>query len=353
MEGFNGRCTDMLFMKGKGEEELNRTVIRVEKLGKDYQVRKRTERFWKDMFSRQYEVKKAVEDINFEITEGEIVGYIGPNGAGKSTTIKMLTGILQPDRGEVIVNGIQPGKQRVDNAKNIGVVFGQRTQLWWDIPVKDTLHLMKYMYHIPEQTYQENLKLYSDILGLGEFMHLPVRQLSLGQRMRADIACAILHNPQILYLDEPTIGLDIFVKENVRSFIHEINQKKRTTVVLTTHDMSDIEKLCSRVMVIDKGRIIYDGSLLNLRAKYGHLESVEAKGVWDDAFQEEIKRLPSISVAQEENQIMIQYDNRKVDSDKILFLLMKNQRIFDIKVHEQSLDGIIKQLYDSSITHLN
>lgn len=332
-------------MEEKGEEILNRTVIRVENLGKDYQIRKRTERFWKDIFSRQYEVKKAVEDVNFEIAEGEIVGYIGPNGAGKSTTIKMLTGILQPDRGQVFVNGIQPGKCRVDNAKNIGVVFGQRTQLWWDIPVKDTLHLMKHMYHIPEQTYQENLKLYSDILGLGEFMHLPVRQLSLGQRMRADIACAILHNPQILYLDEPTIGLDIFVKENVRGFIHEINQKKRTTVILTTHDMSDIEKLCSRVMVIDQGRIIYDGSLLDLREQYGHMESIEAKGVWDDVFLEEIKRLPSVSVTQEENQIMIQYDSRKVDSDKILFLLMKNQRICDIKVHEQSLDGIIKQLY--------
>lgn len=236
----------------------------------------------------------------------------------------MLTGILQPDRGQVFVNGIQPGKRRVDNAKNIGVVFGQRTQLWWDIPVKDTLHLMKHMYHIPEHIYRENLELYFDILGLEEFIHLPVRQLSLGQRMRADIACAILHNPQILYLDEPTIGLDIFVKENVRSFIHEINKKRCTTVILTTHDMSDIEKLCSRVMVIDRGKIIYDGSLQNLRDKYGHWESIEARGIWENDVQEKMLQLPSVSVTQEKDKIMIQYDNRKIDSDKVLFFLMKN-----------------------------
>lgn len=331
----------------KGEEALNNTaIIKAENLGKNYQVRTRTDRFWKNIFSRQYEIKTAVEGVNFEIEKGEIIGYIGPNGAGKSTTIKMLTGILQPDKGQVLVNGLQPGKHRVDNAKNIGVVFGQRTQLWWDIPVKDTLHLMKYMYHIPEEIYQENLELYSDILGLGEFIHLPVRQLSLGQRMRADIACAILHNPQILYLDEPTIGLDIFVKENVRNFIHEINQKKRTTVILTTHDMSDIEKLCSRVMVIDHGKIIYDGTLQNLRTKYGHQESVEARGTWDEGFQDEMKQIPSVSITQEKDKITVQYDNRKTDSDKILFMLMKNQHIRDIKVHEQGLDGIIKQLYE-------
>uniref|UniRef100_UPI00405665C4 ABC transporter ATP-binding protein n=1 Tax=Acetatifactor sp. TaxID=1872090 RepID=UPI00405665C4 len=324
---------------------MNRVMIDVKGLGKDYQIRVPEGNFLKQIFGRKYEKKVAVHSIDFQIDEGEIVGFIGPNGAGKSTTIKMLTGILQPDRGSVTVNCINPGENRIENTRNIGVVFGQRTQLWWDIPLKDTLHLMKYMYRIPEEIYQENLALYSEILGLKEFIDLPVRQLSLGQRMRADIACAILHNPKILYLDEPTIGLDIFVKDAVRKFVREINEQKRTTVLLTTHDMTDIEKLCSRVMVIDKGRIIYTGSLEQLKSKYGYQEIVEAKGNWENDFLHKIALLPSVSVEKMDDKVLIHFDNREIDSDQILLTIMRNKQIRDIRVHEQKLDGIIQQLY--------
>lgn len=324
---------------------MGQAIIDVNGLGKDYQIRVQEGNFFRQICGRKYEKKTAVHNIDFQIEEGEIVGFIGPNGAGKSTTIKMLTGILQPDRGSVTVNGIAPGKNRLENTRNIGVVFGQRTQLWWDIPLKDTLHLMKYMYRIPEEIYQGNLALYSEILGLKDFIDLPVRQLSLGQRMRADIACAILHNPKILYLDEPTIGLDIFVKEAVRKFVREINEHKKTTVLLTTHDMTDIEKLCSRVMVIDKGRIIYDGSLEKLKSKYGYQEIVEAKGIWEVGLLNEVSLLPSVFIEKAEERLLIHFDNREIDSDQILLTIMKSKQIRDIKVHEQKLDGIIQQLY--------
>lgn len=320
-------------------------MIDAKGLGKDYRIRRHEGSLIKRIFHSDYDRKVAVTSIDIQMKEGEIVGFIGPNGAGKSTTIKMLTGILQPDRGKVTVNGIVPGENRVQNAMNIGVVFGQRSQLWWDIPVKDTLHLMKHMYHIPEDVYQENLDLYSEILGMKEFLNQPVRQLSLGQRMRADIACAILHNPKVLYLDEPTIGLDIFVKEAVRKLVKEINEQKKTTVLLTTHDMTDIEKLCSRVMVIDKGMVIYEGSLEHLKEKYGYQETVEAKGCWDSRTVMEIEALPSAFVKMEADKLLVHFDNRVVNSEQILFPIMQNNQIRDIKIHEKKLDKIIQQLY--------
>lgn len=324
---------------------MGNLMIDAKALGKDYQIRVREGGVVKQLFSAKYEKKVAVSGIDLQIREGEIVGIIGPNGAGKSTTIKMLTGILQPDRGSVTVNGIVPGENRIQNALNIGVVFGQRSQLWWDIPVKDTLQLMKHLYRIPEDVYQENLELYTEILGLKEFLNQPVRQLSLGQRMRADIACAILHNPKVLYLDEPTIGLDIFVKEAVRKFVKEINEQKRTTVLLTTHDMTDIEKLCSRVIVIDKGAIIYEGSLEQLKEKYGYHEIVEAKGIWDVKTVSELEALTSVSVENINDKLLIHFDNRVINSEEILLKIMQNNQIRDIKVHEQQLDQIIQQLY--------
>lgn len=324
---------------------MNRVMIEARGLGKDYQIRIQEGSVLQQLFCRRYEKKAAVHNIDFCINEGEIVGFIGPNGAGKSTTIKMLTGILAPDRGSVIVNGIHPGKNRRENTANIGVVFGQRTQLWWDIPLKDTLHLMKHMYRIPEEIYLENLAVYSEILGLTEFMEQPVRQLSLGQRMRADIACAILHNPKVLYLDEPTIGLDIFVKEAVRKFVKEINEQKKTTVLLTTHDMTDIEKLCSRVMVIDKGSIIYEGTLEQLKGRYGYQETIEARGKWENNFVNKLMLLPSVNVEKAEDKLFVHFDRREIDSDQILLMVMENKQIRDIKVQEQKLDGIIQQLY--------
>ena len=254
-------------------------IIKVDNLYKEYHQRKGREGLtgaFKDLFNRQFKTVKAVDGVSFSIEKGEIVGYIGPNGAGKSTTIKMLIGILVPSSGKIDVNGIEPYKHRELNAKRIGVVFGQRTQLWWDIPVSETLSLMRYIYDVPEQQYLENLKIFSDILGLDKFYHTPVRQLSLGQRMRADISCALLHNPDILYLDEPTIGLDVVVKERIREFIREVNKSRNTTIILATHDMSDIERLSSRVMVVNSGKIMYDGNLNTLKRRYGTEETIVA-----------------------------------------------------------------------------
>jgi ABC-2 type transport system ATP-binding protein len=212
---------------------------------------------------------RAVDDLSFSIEAGEVVGYIGPNGAGKSTTIKMLTGVLVPSSGSIKVAGIDPSKNRLKLARRIGVVFGQRTTLWWDLPLKDSFDVLHKMYGVPQARYAENLETFVELLELGDLLDVPVRALSLGQRMRGDIAAALLHDPEIVYLDEPTIGLDIVSKAKLREFLARINEQRRTTIVLTTHDLDDIEALCSRVMVIDHGHKVYDGTLAGLRASQG------------------------------------------------------------------------------------
>jgi viologen exporter family transport system ATP-binding protein len=212
---------------------------------------------------------RAVDGLSFSVDAGEVVGYIGPNGAGKSTTVKMLTGILVPTGGEIRVAGIDPSRNRVRLARRIGVVFGQRTTLWWDLPLRDSFDVLHKMYAVPRDRYRENLAEFVDLLDLGDLLDVPVRQLSLGQRMRGDIAAALLHDPEIVYLDEPTIGLDIISKARLREFLARINAERQTTIVLTTHDLDDIEALCSRVMVIDHGHKVYDGSLAGLRASQG------------------------------------------------------------------------------------
>lgn len=223
----------------------------------------------KGLFSNEKVVKRAVSDISFTIKDGEIVGYIGSNGAGKSTTIKMMTGILKPTSGECLINGVDPSRKRKENAQNIGVVFGQRTQLWWDLPLSESFTILKEIYNVSDADYEERMKFLNNVLELQEFFDRPVRTLSLGQRMRADLGAALLHNPKVLYLDEPTIGLDLVVKDNIRQAIKEINEKYQTTVILTTHDIGDIEELCSRIIMIDEGKKIYDGSLEKLKDTYG------------------------------------------------------------------------------------
>ncbi len=220
------------------------------------------------LFTRQYDVKQAVAGISFTIDEGELVGYLGENGAGKSTTIKLLTGILVPTSGEVEVAGLVPWKARERNALNIGVVFGQRSQLWWDLPLIESFKLVAKMYRIDRSQYERNLGRFREILGLDEFLNTPVRQLSLGQRMRGDLAAAMLYDPRIVYLDEPTIGLDVLAKERIRVFIEEMNREQGTTVVLTTHDLGDVERLCRRILLIDRGKLLYDGPLERLKAEY-------------------------------------------------------------------------------------
>ncbi|TGN72442.1 ATP-binding cassette domain-containing protein [Streptomyces bauhiniae] len=235
--------------------------IALEKVGKVFEVRKKT-----GFLKRERREVRAVDSISFTVARGEMVGYIGPNGAGKSTTIKMLTGILTPSSGRLRVAGIDPSRERTRLASRIGVVFGQRTTLWWDLPLIDSYRLAHRMYRIPDARYRENLARCVELLELGDLLDVPVRQLSLGQRMRGDIAAALLHDPEVLYLDEPTIGLDVVSKAKVRGFLKELNAERGTTVLLTTHDLQDIEQLCSRVMVIDHGRLVYDGSLTGLHA---------------------------------------------------------------------------------------
>ena len=240
------------------------TVIQLENVSRAFTVSKRA-----GLLRRTRREVRAVDDLSFGIDAGEVVGYIGPNGAGKSTTIKMLTGILVPTGGRIRVAGIDPARNRVRLARRIGVVFGQRTTLWWDLPLKDSFEVLHKMYGVPRERYRRNLDVFVELLDLGDLLDVPVRQLSLGQRMRGDIAAALLHDPEIVYLDEPTIGLDIVSKARLREFLARLNAERRTTIVLTTHDLDDIEALCSRVMVIDHGRKVYDGTLAGLRASQG------------------------------------------------------------------------------------
>ncbi|MET9959057.1 ATP-binding cassette domain-containing protein [Streptomyces sp. NPDC006326] len=231
-------------------------LISLDGVEKVFEVRRRV-----GLVRREKRQVRAVDGISFEVARGEVVGYIGPNGAGKSTTVKMLTGILTPSGGRLRVAGIDPARERMRLAHRIGVVFGQRTTLWWDLPLKDSYGLMRRMYRIPRARFRENLERCVDRLDLGELLDVPVRQLSLGQRMRGDIAAALLHDPDVLYLDEPTIGLDVVSKAKVRGFLRQLNAELGTTVLLTTHDLQDIEQLCERVMVIDHGRLMYDGTV--------------------------------------------------------------------------------------------
>jgi len=243
-------------------------IIEVNELVKNFRTFRRRSGLWgsfKDLVNRKYEIVKAVDHISFSVEPGEMVGYIGANGAGKSTTIKMLTGILVPTSGSISVQGLVPYKKRYQHVRQIGVVFGQRTQLWWDIAVIEALRLLQKIYEIPQADFEARLQKFEEVLGIADLLNIPVRKLSLGQRMRCDLAASLLHNPPVLFLDEPTIGLDIAVKSSIRDFIKEINREYNTTVILTTHDLSDIEHLCRRVIMIDHGQLIYDGDLKSLK----------------------------------------------------------------------------------------
>ena len=327
------------------------TLIKVDHLRKVFKRQVRSEGFAgtiKDLFYRRYTDKIAVNDISFTIDRGEIVGYIGPNGAGKSTTIKMLSGILVPTEGIGEVGGLVPQKTRKQYSRRIGVVFGQRTQLWWDIPVSESFKLLKYMYRVPDQEYKRSLELFSDVLRIDEFISAPVRQLSLGQRMRADLCAALLHNPDILYLDEPTIGLDVVVKENIRDFIRQVNQERKTTVILTTHDMSDIEKLCSRVIVIDHGKIMYDGALGELKNIYGTGETMVIEAA--EPVRRDGLSLPGIAdLACDGKTVTIKYDKTVVNSTAILKTLMNKITITDFVVHPSDIEQIIRKMYENPL----
>jgi len=300
---------------------------------------------FKSLFHREYETKTAVDDISFKIEKGEILGYIGPNGAGKSTTIKMMVGILTPTDGKVTVNGIIPYENRIENSKRIGVVFGQRSQLWWDIPLCESFNLLRYIYKIPEKTYKENLKRFAEVLDINSFINVPVRQLSLGQKMRGDLCAALLHNPDILFLDEPTIGLDVVVKENIRQFIKEINQNFQTTVILTTHDISDIEKLCSRVMVIDQGKMMYDGNLNHLKNSFGTGEELVIE---TDSIINRVDLLHSMNISDityNKNKIIIKYNTDSINATQIIEKVMQVCKVRDFELKETEIEEIIRRMY--------
>ena len=260
------------------ERRMHMESIEVKNLYKIYKISQRQEGFTgmvKYLFHPQYKEKEAVKGISFSIQQGECVAFLGANGAGKSTTIKMLTGIMKPTDGKISVMGNDPFRERIRNARKIGVVFGQKTQLWWDIPVKDSFELLHSIYEIPDNVYEENLDLFKKILELEEFMDQPARKLSLGQRVRADIAAALLHDPPVLFLDEPTIGLDVAVKQKVYQFLQYINKEKKTTILLTSHDLKDMEWLCRRLIILEKGEILFDDEITKIFDNYPEAETLE------------------------------------------------------------------------------
>jgi ABC-2 type transport system ATP-binding protein len=326
------------------------SIIRVRDLRKHFKVPARKEgRFGslRTLFSTEHTLRVAVDGVSFDVEAGEVVGYVGPNGAGKSTTIKMLTGILVPSSGEVEVAGLVPHRDRNRHLHHIGVVFGQKTQLWWDVPVVETLRLLKEIYRIPDATYRTNLDLFHDLLGLYDFWNTPVRQLSLGMRMRSDLCAALLHSPDVLFLDEPTIGVDVVAKQKLREFIRTVNQERKVTVLLTTHDMGDIEKLCSRILVIDKGRIIYDGSLNALRDEYDPYRILVVDFA-EEVDTADVAAPASEVVSRDGPRVRFRFDRHRVSASDLIVTLAGQHRVRDISVEEPEIEGIIRNIYEGT-----
>ncbi|MDF2608328.1 MAG: transporter related protein [Bacillales bacterium] len=316
-------------------------IIEVNSLSKEYKItssRSGLSGAFRDLFSRNYKHVTAVNDVSFHINRGEIVGYIGENGAGKSTTIKMLTGILTPSSGRIVINGMDPHKNREEYVKTIGVVFGQRSQLWWDIAVQESFRLLKKIYKV------------SDI---ENFLDQPVRKLSLGQRMRCELAAALIHNPQILFLDEPTIGLDVLVKMKIREFLKEINKEYKTTILLTTHDISDIEALCERVIMLDEGKIIYNGELESLRTSYAEGKEIvfEFKEKKAKAALEAATSSLPVTWSHLENDLkwIAKVHKNEISISDVMAAIVEKHEILDLKVREVALEEVIRKIYEEGI----
>ena len=322
-------------------------IITVEHLSKNFKVYKRRTGFWGSLsstISRKHDIIKAVDNVNFTLERGELVGYIGANGAGKSTTIKMLTGILVPTSGHIDVMGLTPYHRRKENARRIGVVFGQRTQLWWDLPVIDSFELLKHIYEIPQNLYKQNLEFFSELLQLEPVLSTPVRKLSLGQRMRCDLTAALLHNPEILYLDEPTIGLDVVAKAQVRQFLRQVNAERQVTVILTTHDLNDVEKVCQRLIIIDSGKIIYDGGIDALKKDYGKTRMliVDLAQTYPDI------QLEGVNLTRRDgNRIWLAFDRDTVSASEVITQLTERYEIQDLTISEPEIEEIVRRIYES------
>ena len=296
----------------------------------------------KDFFNRKYRYIKAIDDISFSIKKGEIVGYIGPNGAGKSTTIKILSGILYPDSGKVVIDKKVPYEERIKYVKEIGVVFGQRSQLWWDVPAIDSFNLLKEIYKLDDNVFKETLNELIEILSLKDIINIPVRQLSLGSRMKLELAASLIHKPKILFLDEPTIGLDAVSKKDVREFIKKINKKNNITIILTTHDMNDIASLAKRIILIGKGKKLYDGTLSKLKKDYGYVRKINVKT--KDKIN--IKKDYIISQKKNDDTIEFKIDTRKIELNKFINYLTNNISIIDLEIDDNNMDDIIVKLYE-------
>jgi ABC-2 type transport system ATP-binding protein len=328
-------------------------AIHVEQLRKEFKVQQSREGLkgaFRDLFNREYKHIVAVNDIDFQIPVGEICGYIGENGAGKSTTIKMLTGILEPTSGKIVVNGYVPFKDREKFVRRIGVVFGQRSQLWWDIGVIESFHLLRKVYRVPMEEFKPRMDELVERLQLQDLLSRPVRKLSLGQRMRCELVASLLHNPSILFLDEPTIGLDIMVKTEIREFLKEMNRKYETTILLTTHDLQDIEALCSRVIMLDDGKIIYDGNLDSLKARWGKGREIVLQ--FGQPYTKEhllqlTEGMPVEWTQDNEASAKVWLPQETVAVSDVLSRLVSTLDIRDIKLLETNTDEIVREIYKS------
>ena len=328
--------------------DMNEIIV-VEHLSKVFKVARHQRGFGgsiKNLLNTKSTEIKAVDQVSFMIGEGECVGYIGPNGAGKSTTIKMLTGLLVPSSGKIHVSGYVPWRERQKYVGNIGVVFGQRTTLWWDLPVIESFDLLQHIYKIPGDRYKANLDEFRALLDLDAFLNTPVRALSLGQRMRADLCAALLHSPKLLFLDEPTIGLDVVAKERIRQFIRSVNLERRTTILLTTHDLSDVEKLCDRTLIIDRGKILYDGSLDALQQRFG------GKRILVVDFAE---LYPSVQVEGAEikqsdgRRTMFCFERGNITASELIQRLSQRYRIQDLGVLEPEIEDTVRRIYEEQL----
>ncbi|MCL2697522.1 MAG: ATP-binding cassette domain-containing protein [Oscillospiraceae bacterium] len=345
-------------------KEKNGAVISLGNISKEFRTLNRREGLKGsilDLFSRNYKIIKAVNGISFDIQPGEKVGLLGPNGAGKSTAIKMMSGVLKPTSGEIRVNGVIPYNNRTKNAQNIGVVFGQRTQLWWALPLIESFKLLKDIYLIEDADYKNMLELYKSIIDLEPLLKKPVRQMSLGQRTLSDILASFLHNPKVVFLDEPTIGLDVSMKSKIRELVLELNRVRNTTVILTTHDIGDVDALCERVIIIDKGSKLYDNSIEELKHFFGSYRTL--KIMFDKkAYNEktlltdvdELQRLFGgiehadgiVSVSKNEEWIDILVDEDKCAVVELLSVVRKYKKVADIKLDEISTEEVIKRIYE-------
>jgi ABC-2 type transport system ATP-binding protein len=329
-------------------------IIEAHDLVKTFERTKRAEgRFSaiRTLLTREKETKVAVDGVSLSIDEGEVVGYLGPNGAGKSTTIKMLTGILVPTSGTATVAGVTPWESREVNALKIGVVFGQRSQLWWDLPLDESFRLIGKMYRVPPERYKANLDMLTELLGMAPFLTTPVRQLSLGQRMRGDLAAATLYEPPILFLDEPTVGLDVVAKERMRGFIEAINRERKATVLLTTHDLDDVERLCKRILIIDQGRVLFDGPAAHLKQAYAPYRlldiTVSGDGARDlAAFSTDLPDGVTTS-ALNELKATFQVDPAVVPVAAVIADISARAPVVDLAVREQEMEEIIREIYEA------